>query len=196
MRILLLCVAVAFCLGGCARSSKTVPQAPPDLKIANSENPGEPIDLNAVAVKGKLTVVEFYSEQCPPCIKMAEVLDRLAKARPDIAIRRVNIDRRGQSQIDFDSPLAHQLKIESVPSFRIFEADGRQSAEGALAKEKVQEIYSQAQMFEQGQSDAGTRETMKQYEKSSVTARGARDVRSKNWLATLWFRNRVLSEKE
>lgn len=161
---MLLCL-VSICLVGCSGATKTSLPAAPDLKIANADNPGEPLDLSKVAVSGKLTIVEFYSDQCPPCIKMAEALDRLAKARPDIAIRRVNIDRRGQNQIDFDSPLARQQKVGSVPSFRIFESDGKQSAEGDLAKQKVQEIYSQAQMFDKGQSDAGTRDAMKQYEK-------------------------------
>lgn len=130
------------------------PQAqepPPDLRVANSGRPGEALDLRAHLSKDRTTLVEFYSDQCPPCREMLRVMEYLAGQRRDLAVRRVDIDRRGHSGIDFDSPLAEQYAIEAVPAFRIYTPDGRMTAQGKAAKDQVRQWYSDAQLVERAE---------------------------------------------
>ena len=163
-----LIVALGFgLLVGCSSPSPTVSTSAtpsrPDLLIANTERPGETIDLTGLTVKGKTTLVEFYSDHCPPCVEMARVLEYLAAARPDLAIRRLNIDRPGHQGIDFDSPLCEQHGVQSVPSFRIFDGEGTEVAREKAAKDQVRQWYSDAQMFQRGQAGPGMRKVMDNY---------------------------------
>jgi len=161
-------LGVWLLLVGCSSTPTSTTPSPhvPDLQIANSSTPGEKLDLSQLAVPGKTTLIEFYSDQCPPCHEMLRVMEYLAASRSDLAIRRINIDRTGHSGIDFDSPLAEQYAVESVPSFRIFDPQGKEIAQGKAAKDTVREWYSQAQMIQRGQSDPGTRKIMDQYKNS------------------------------
>lgn len=167
LRVLL--VALLFC--GCARSDRpgasTQSLQPPDLQTANSATPGQTIDLEKVLVSGKSTVLEFYSDACPPCREMAPVVERIAKAHPEIAFRKLNIDRAGMQEIDFDSPLATQMALHSVPSFRIYDEQGKLKADGQQAKDQMRTWFSQAQMFERAQNSAEGRELMKDYEEKT-----------------------------
>lgn len=152
MRILL--IAVVVLLLGCSRGGQPSPPAQPDLKIANSSNPGERLEIESVLVKDKTTLCEFYSEQCPPCREMVPILERLAQMKPELAIRRINIDRPGSRGIDFDSPLAEQHDIHSVPAFRIYDGSGKLTAQGREARDQVRDWYQQGQLVERaGQSD-------------------------------------------
>ena len=155
---------LAGLLTGC--SSKPAPSTPagPDLKIANSDHPGERLEIESALVPGKVTLCEFYSDQCPPCREMASALEKLAGLRPDLAIRKFNIDRPQHNGIDFDSPLAVQLQIDTVPCFRIYDEKGKLTAQGSQAKDQVRTWYTQAQAIQRGQADSGTREIMKNYE--------------------------------
>jgi len=75
-------------------------------------------------------------------------MEYLAEQNREICIRRVDIDRRGFQGIDFDSPLAEQHRIESVPAFRIYAPGGRLVAQGRAARDQVNQWYAEAQLFE------------------------------------------------
>jgi thiol-disulfide isomerase/thioredoxin len=104
---------------------------------ANPNNPGETLDLNSLLVKGKTTVIDFYSPFCPPCVQLAPLMAKLAKKRPDLAIKKVNINRAGVNGIDWRSPLAQQYQIRQVPYFMIFNPQGQPVAQGRGATETV-----------------------------------------------------------
>ena len=55
--------------------------------------PGQALDVKSLLVKGKTTVIDFYSPFCPPCVRLAPIMAQLAAKRPDLAIEKVNINR-------------------------------------------------------------------------------------------------------
>ena len=60
---------------------------------ANHDNPGQPLDVKRLAVRGKITLIDFHSPFCPPCVQLAPIMAKLAAKRPDLAIKKVNINR-------------------------------------------------------------------------------------------------------
>jgi len=107
------------------------------LADANPDNPGQTLEINSLLVKGKTTLVDFYSPFCPPCVRLAPLMAKLAKKRPDLAIIKVNINRPGVNGIDWGSPLAQQYQIRQVPFFMIFNPQGQPVAQGRGATETV-----------------------------------------------------------
>jgi len=103
----------------------------------NPNTPGEPLDIKSLLVKGKTTVIDFYSAFCPPCVRLAPLMAKLAKKRPDLAIKKVDINRPGVNGIDWRSPLAQQYGIRQVPFFMIFNPQGKLVAQGGGATETV-----------------------------------------------------------
>ena len=103
----------------------------------NPNNPGETLDIKSLLVKGKTTVIDFYSPFCPPCVRLAPLMAKLAKKRPDLAIKKVDINRAGVNGIDWRSPLAQQYQIRQVPYFMIFNPQGKLVAQGSGATETV-----------------------------------------------------------
>ena len=99
--------------------------------------PARPWTINSLLVKGKTTVIDFYSPFCPPCVRLAPLMAKLAKKRPDLAIKKVNINRPGVNGIDWRSPLAQQYQIRQVPFFMIFNPQGQPVAQGRDAVETV-----------------------------------------------------------
>ena len=107
------------------------------LLDANPNNPGQTLDVNSLVVKGKTTLIDFYSPFCPPCVRLAPLMAKLAKKRPDLAIKKVNINRPGINGIDWRSPLAQQHQIRQVPFFMIFNPRGQLLSQGRDAVETV-----------------------------------------------------------
>jgi len=110
-----------------------------DILEANPDHPGERFDLKDIPITGKTTIVEFYSLFSPECIDLEPQLEMLSRARPDLAIRKINIDRpdREKRSIDLNSPLAKQYEIKAVPEFKIYDADQNLLAEGEKARREV-----------------------------------------------------------
>ncbi len=151
MRLLfvLLLLGVLACGGRPAPEASPQAQEPPaDLRVVNANRPGERLDLQRFLSQDRTTLVEFYSDECPPCREMERVMEYLAEQNRELAIRRVDINRRGFQGIDFDSPVAEQYGVDSVPSFRVYAPGGRLVAQGQAARDQVREWYSQAQLFE------------------------------------------------
>jgi thiol-disulfide isomerase/thioredoxin len=107
------------------------------LADANSGSPGQTLEVNSLLVKGKTTLIDFHSPFCPPCVRLAPLMAKLAKKRPDLAIKKVNINRPGVNGIDWRSPLAQQYQIRQVPYFMIFDPQGQPVAQGRDATETV-----------------------------------------------------------
>jgi thiol-disulfide isomerase/thioredoxin len=104
---------------------------------ANRGNTGQTLDVKSLLVQGKTTVIDFYSPFCPPCVQLAPFMARLADKRPDLAIKKVNINRPGVNGIDWRSPLAQQYQLRQVPYFMIFNPQGQLEAQGRDAFEQV-----------------------------------------------------------
>jgi thiol-disulfide isomerase/thioredoxin len=100
-------------------------------------NPGETLDIKSLLVKGKTTVIDFYSPFCPPCVRLAPLMAKLEKKRADLAIKKVDINRPGVNGIDWRSPVAQQYQIRQVPYFMIFNPQGQLVSQGSGATETV-----------------------------------------------------------
>jgi thiol-disulfide isomerase/thioredoxin len=133
-----LVLTALLCLGqiGVAAGSGVV--------VANSQSSGQSLDLNPLLDQGKTTLIEFYSPFCPPCVQLAPVLEQLAAKRPDLAIKKVNINRPEVRGIDWKSPLARQYKLQRVPYFMIFNPGGKLVAEGTDATSRVKRWIQEA----------------------------------------------------
>ena len=96
---------------------------------------GNIIDIDSLACAGKVTVVDFSSDYCAPCVQLAMFLIQTSKSYPQrYAIRRVNINRPGISGIDWQSPVSKQYHLDSLP--RIVVYDNRvKVAEGSAARQ-------------------------------------------------------------
>ena len=97
--------------------------------------PGEPINLQQYIVAGLFTVFDFGSKYCPPCRASDVQFRLLAKKYPGhYAFRRININRPGVVGIDWNSPLARQYGLRSIPHLTVFGPDRRLLADGDAAE--------------------------------------------------------------
>jgi thiol-disulfide isomerase/thioredoxin len=96
---------------------------------------GKAVDIDSLACPGKITVVDFSSDYCAPCVQLAMFLIKTSKANPQrYAIRRVNINRPGVTGIDWQSPVSKQYHLESLPLIVVY--DNRvKVAEGSAARQ-------------------------------------------------------------
>jgi thiol-disulfide isomerase/thioredoxin len=91
------------------------------------------VNLKKKIVKGRTNIIEFYSEYCPPCKRIAPFLKKLDARREDIAVIRIDINRAGVKGIDWESPVAKQFKLKSIPYFIVISPWGKFMCEGKEA---------------------------------------------------------------
>jgi thiol-disulfide isomerase/thioredoxin len=101
-----------------------LPKLGPEADIAWLSEGGEDVGpLDAHAVKGKVTVFDFYAEWCAACRKVdGHMFARLARGE-QIAYRKLNL-------VDWDTPLAQRFvkDVPSLPFVVVYGADGKQVA--------------------------------------------------------------------
>jgi thiol-disulfide isomerase/thioredoxin len=98
---------------------------------------GQTIAIDSLARPGKITIVDFSSDYCAPCVGLAMYLIQASKNYPQrYAIRRVNINRPGVVGIDWQSPVSRQYHIDSLPRLVVYD-NGVKVAEGDAAKQWV-----------------------------------------------------------
>jgi thiol-disulfide isomerase/thioredoxin len=78
--------------------------------------------LDKLRVAGKYTVFDVYADWCGPCRVVDQRLRDIAGARPDVAVRKLNV-------VDFDTPLARELgpRLESLPYVIVFTPTGKRT---------------------------------------------------------------------
>jgi thiol-disulfide isomerase/thioredoxin len=98
-----------------------LPQLPEGADVAWLSKAGEDVpNLDAHAVKGKVTVFDFYADWCAACRKVdGHVFKRLARGDA-LAYRKLNV-------VEWESPLGQRyLKgVPSLPLIVVHGADGR-----------------------------------------------------------------------
>lgn len=107
-----------------------IPQALRAEAAANKDNAGQTVAIKPFLRKGKTNIVDFFSRNCPPCMALSPRLERLAQARADINVVKLDIDRPGSPEIDWQSPLARQFSLQSIPHFKIYDGKGRLLQQG------------------------------------------------------------------
>lgn len=116
-----------------ADSQDTHAKGPKPLHISQ----GKEVKLSDYLVPGKTTIFDFYSMYCPPCRAISPKLEKLHETHEDIAVVKVDINRPGTVGIDWESPVARQYDLRSIPHFKVFGPDGKLRAEGDPAYEMV-----------------------------------------------------------
>lgn len=92
-----------------------------------------PVNLQKMIVKGKTNIIDFYSEYCPPCKRISPFLKKLDTRRGDIVVIKIDINRTGVKGIDWDSPVAKQFMLKSIPYFIVISPWGKLMCEGKEA---------------------------------------------------------------
>lgn len=129
-------VALLFLLGGLA----AVPALAGGVIHGNKDNPGQPVDIKKFVKPGQTTIIDMYSQYCPPCEKIAPILASVAAKRPKTQVVKLDINRPNvKGSIDFDSPLAKQQGLNFVPYILIFDEQGQLQYKGQEAINKVLE---------------------------------------------------------
>lgn len=105
--------------------------------------PGERADLEKLVVSGKTTIFDFYSDYCPPCRVISPRLEELDRKRDDIVVVKMNINRTNVRGIDWNSPLARQHNLRSIPYFIIYDSSGQLSHAGGSAWQLVYQLLSE-----------------------------------------------------
>ena len=98
---------------------------------------GAEVKITDYLVPGKTTIFDFTSQYCPPCRAVAPLLEKLHETRPDVAVVKVDINRPDVKGIDWESPVARQYELQSVPNFKVYSPEGKLVAEGKPASELV-----------------------------------------------------------
>jgi thioredoxin 1 len=91
------------------------------------------INLRKTIIRGKINIIDFYSQYCPPCKRIAPYLKKLDERRGDIVVIRIDINRTGFKGIDWQSPVAEQFNLKSMPYFIVISPWGKLMCEGKEA---------------------------------------------------------------
>ncbi|MCD7741675.1 MAG: thioredoxin [Ruminococcus sp.] len=80
----------------------------------------------------KTVIVDFYSDSCVPCKRIAPLLSQIEQEKEGIKVARLNVN--------FDSELASNYDVTSVPTL-VFFKDGKERSRlvGAVKKETIEE---------------------------------------------------------
>jgi len=90
---------------------------------------GATIQLADYLVAGKTVIFDFTSQFCPPCRAIAPSLHKLHEQRADIVVVEVDINRPETKGIDWQSPVAQQFGLHSIPHFKVYGPDGKLQVE-------------------------------------------------------------------
>jgi len=115
-------IPICLLLAACgANLPAPVPVSVSDFEVLTK---GEPIDLDAHAQAGKVTVFDFYADWCPPCKLLDKSLVGLKQTYGDrLVIYKLDI-------IDWKSPLAQQQGIADLPYLVVYDSQQKQLAGG------------------------------------------------------------------
>ncbi len=127
------------------------------LPIITGDEPGSRIRLEDL--RGKVVVLDFWASWCRPCRQQARVLERFAKANPDVVVlgiatsepksasaRYAKTHDHGYMSAYDDSNVAATYGARSLPTLVVIGPDGRVRAHrlGAANDRKLREMVALA----------------------------------------------------
>jgi thiol-disulfide isomerase/thioredoxin len=102
-----------------------------DIRIVSK---GSPVNLRDHLVAGKYTLFDYYADWCPPCRQLSPRLEDLARRRPDLALRKIDI-------VSWSHPVAAQQGVHDLPFLRLYDPKGQLVGEGDAVLEVLQRIF-------------------------------------------------------
>lgn len=126
-----------FLLGAILVAAMSASALAGEVVHANQGTEGQVVNPKSLIVPGRPVVVDLYSNFCPPCLQLAPRLERLA-GKTNIVVMKVNINRPGFQGIDWQSPVALQFSLKTVPYLVLLDPQGKMIAEGQQAMEIIE----------------------------------------------------------
>jgi thiol-disulfide isomerase/thioredoxin len=105
---------------------------------------GAEVQLAQYLVPGKTNIIDFYSEFCPPCMALGPRIEQLVGKRDDLVVIKVDINRPGTQGIDWQSPVAKQFSMRSIPHLKLYGPTGALISEGTPARQQVEQWLQDA----------------------------------------------------
>jgi thiol-disulfide isomerase/thioredoxin len=128
MKRLSVLLSVLCLLSSAALAAPVHEKQPEPLRIAL----GAEVSLADYLVPGKTVVFDFTSKFCGPCRAYDQPLHDLHAQRADIVVIKVDINRPDVSGIDWQSPVARQFDLHSIPHFKVYSPEGKLLAEDRI----------------------------------------------------------------
>lgn len=85
---------------------------------------GEAVEVTDHLVPGKFTVVDFYADWCPSCRTLSPYLERVARARDEVVLRKVNV-------VNWSTPVVAKYRVTALPYLQMYDPGGKLIADGA-----------------------------------------------------------------
>ena len=116
------------------KTERLAAQAP---KIKTISAGGKRVELNELLVKGKVTMVDFYADWCGPCRMLSPKLEHMAKTDGHLFLRKVDI-------INWNTAVAKQFQLQSIPNVRIFDGQGKMVGRPSSNIRQIQDYVNAA----------------------------------------------------
>lgn len=116
---------------------------PPGTTVAADvvavNRPGEMVDVAAVVVPGKVTVVSFGAAWCSACKNLERRLAGVAGVQPNVAVRKVDVGNIG-------TPVANRYGANPLPHVLIYDSGGRlyKAMTGSASRTAPELVYELA----------------------------------------------------
>ena len=106
-------------------------------KMSTIVKQGEQIDLKEHAVKGGVTIFDFYADWCGPCKKLTPKLEEFAKKSKNVYLRKINIKT-------WDSAVSKKYSIRSIPSIWIYDKNKKCVAKSINGMQRIKKAVEKA----------------------------------------------------
>ena len=98
---------------------------------------GEEVELSKYAVKGSVTLFDFYADWCGPCRTLSPFIEALVQDNDNVFLRKINI-------VQWSSPVARQHQIRSIPCILVYGKTGTLASAPGHDYEKIKTAMEQA----------------------------------------------------
>lgn len=108
-------------------------------EVRDISDRGHALVMSEYLRSGRKNIFFFHSNYCGPCEAAIPMYNEVARLYPEHRFYIIDIDRPGSPGIDWDSPVAQQFGLHSIPYFVIY--DGlNEVASGKEAREQLNEM--------------------------------------------------------